>query len=453
MSRRSVLVAIAAVAMAIPILAQYSPVNANSFQTCKGNGGAGVFSPGGNPSVGNVNGTGVVNLTPIDMMRWTIMPGEYMKSSNGTAPGTMELVSVEQFLFKYWWDILGGVGSPDFIWDQTIEKTTLVNPNTLAVDGGRYPDLVTLGHTVLTLVGGPAGFPIPAPPCAPPGSIIGYQFTNDYATAVPGTGFNIPADGTDLAWCFWAPGGMTQGPTDGCEIGGTATTQNFSGVQERIPAAITTPAGLNWGNGRRGVGGSPLFARQTNVQAFMNWPGFRTPILQPRYTMTGGVGTILPVAFAPSALEIPPFQREVGAGAMTQDGTNPLNTVYPGFRTQCSGHLGELVIHLLTADIVSYPQLAQPGIAVTTNSNLIVNFLDPDIFLLTPGFDTVAASLSNAVSEFVNTKDVADSLTPIGIPGGVAGPGLSYYVQAFVVNLAASPVTAVSSNVITGNLY
>jgi len=437
MSRRSVLVAIAAVAMAIPVLAQYNIAGGNSFQMSKANGTLNVFGWGTTTaSVGNVNGSGVVNTTVNDMYHWTILPAQYMKSSNGTSPGTMELVSVEQALYKFEWGVALGVPfSPDLIWDQTISQVTLTNPTTGLVDGGHYPD-VTLAP-VITFLGGPAGFPVPAPPCPGTTAVIGYQYTITFGTATPGSGLNIPAAGNDLAWVSWAPNGMTRAPTDGCEIGGTGTTPGLGSVQDRSPANLTTPAGFNPNCGRRFNG---TVSKLSNLQSFMNWPGFREPILQPRYTSTSTV----PVAFS---------SPEVGAGALHQDAQAVGVVVSPGFRTQCTGHLGNLVVHVLTADIVNYPALAQPGIAVTGTANLLLNPADPNFFLLTPAMDTLATFLPNASSEFVEDKDVADTATPIGLTGPFAAPGITYYVQSFVVDISVSPVTAISSNLCQGNLY
>jgi hypothetical protein len=145
---------------------------------------------------------------------------------------------------------------------------------------------------------------------------------------------------------------------------------------------------------------------------------------------------------------------ELGAGALHQDGTVAGVVVNPGFRTQCTGHLGELVIHVLTTSAMNYPLLAQPGIPVTFTSHLILNPADPGFFILTPAMDTLVGFYpATPLTEYVQDKDLADTPLPIGLTGPFPAPGITYYVQAFIVNGSVSPAAATSTNVVEGNLY
>ena len=147
-------------------------------------------------------------------------------------------------------------------------------------------------------------------------------------------------------------------------------------TNEHVPHGVTTgaatpaPTGINRNPFHGFRTSATNFNNTSNVQGFEAWPGFREPVLQFRFFSTTTV---------PNAMAGP----ERGSGALIQDGTG-LVTVNPGMRTSASGHLGALVIHVLTADPTNFPPLAQPGIPVTPTSNLMLNPADPNFFLLTP---------------------------------------------------------------------
>jgi hypothetical protein len=440
----------ALVALALPAFAQYSAVNANGYQLDNGYEGYYIMNGGVTvPTVGNVNGLNppVVDTSANDQMFYNIMPKQYMRSSNGTAPGTIEMVGQQCGFLLSHWGSGGGVELYDTIWDQSINTCTYINPvSGLGPDGRIYPDLTPAGYLVL-IQGGPAGFAPPAQ-CPPAGLFWAVQFTIEYGNATPGTGIILPADGaTDLAICCWSPGGMqTVNPPDptACEIGGNLSAMWLRSTNERVPLGVTTGAATPTpaGNNRNPYGGFRTVATNFNNEArtavARNRVVFRDPILQQIHTVA------------------PTFTvAEAGSGALHMDGTAAGTTVSPGFRTEASGHLGELVIHVLTADYINYPPFPQPGAAVTPNANLLLNPGDPNFFLLTPVMDATLASVTAAwgVNGHGWTKDIGDSPLPFGIGGGIPGPGIKFYAQAFVVNLTVSPVTAFSTNVVEGNLF
>src|SRR5262245_18411894 len=170
MSRRAVFATMALVALALPTFAQYSAVNANGYQQDKGYEGYYIMNAGTTtPTVGNVNDLipPVVNLTANDQMFYNLLPHEYCRSSNGTNPGTIEMVGQQAAFLLSMWGSGGGIELFDTIWDQSINTCTYVNPiSALESDGRRYPDLSPAGFLVL-IQGGPAGF---APPASCPGA-------------------------------------------------------------------------------------------------------------------------------------------------------------------------------------------------------------------------------------------------------------------------------------------
>jgi hypothetical protein len=450
MSRRAVYAALALVAFALPTFAQYSVVNANGYQLDNGTEGWYLMNGGTTiPTVGNVNGLNppVVNLTANDQMFYNIMPKEYCRSSNGTNPGTIEMVGQQAGFLLSMWGSGGGVELFDTIWDQSINTVTYTNPISGAgPDGRRYPDLTPAGYLVL-IQGGPAGF-APVGSCAAP-NYWAVQFTIEYGTATPGSGIVLPADGvTDLAICCWSPGNMSTLPPDptGCENGGNLAAMWRRSNNERVALGVTngaatpTPAG----NDRNPYSGRRLTAVDFNNEArtgcARNRVVYRDPILQQVFTLT----------------PFPPLMTgpEAGSGALNMDGSGAA-AVSPGFRTEASGHLGELVIHVLNADYLTYPPYGQPGIPITPTANLIVNAGDPNFFLLTPVMDTTLATVPAAWGNDGHgwTKDIATTPLPFAITGPFAAPGIKFFAQAFVVNLSVSPVTAVSTNVIQGNLF
>jgi hypothetical protein len=228
---------------------------------------------------------------------------------------------------------------------------------------------------------------------------------------------------------------------DGCEAGGNIT----------VMLTISSPSGGAGGErinatefgARSPFGGRRLSTGVTSMRAnnanYSNWPGFRQPILEFNYFQTG----VAP-AFVPGV-------PERGQGAWFMDGSLAGSTTFPGFRTQATGHLGELVIHVLTSNPVANPPFAAPGLPVTATSNLMLNPADINFLLLTPGFDTLVGFLSNTVSEFIDDKDVADTVMPIGLAGPFGPPAINFFVQAFVVNTTTFSV--VSTNVVQGHFY
>ena len=444
MSRRAVFAAIALVALGVPALAQVSVTNANSFELDNGPEGYALLTTATTPTPGTeIAGDGNVNGSPNDQMVYTILPKEYMHSSNGTAPGTMELVSFEIALNHSYFGVAGG-GTPPTLWDMSLHPVTYTNPVTLAAnDGRRYPNLAAA--PVLTIQGGALALPLP-PGCAAPQQ-WSYYLAFEIATATPGSGVQVPADGTnELAWCCWQPAGMSIPAVspDSCENGGNLSTVALISTNERVPAGITTgaatpaPSGLNR---------NPFHGFRPNANGMNNmdktngwfiWPGFREPTLQFRFFST----TTLPNAMA---------GPERGSGALIMDGTGNV-AVSPGMRTTASGHLGNLVIHVLTADPVNNPPFGQPGIPVTPTSNLLLNPGDPNFFLLTPLWDGFLGS--NIIDYNFAEKHTYDTPTNIPLAGPIAAPGIKFIVQAFIVNIAGGPPFQVlSTNAATGTLY
>jgi hypothetical protein len=444
MSRRSVFAAIALLTLGVPALAQVSVTNANSYELDNGIESFAIFVATTTPTPGvEVAGDGIVNGSPNDQMFWQVLPKEYLFSSNGTAPGTMELVSFEVGLEHSFFGV-GGGGTPPVLWDMTFHPVTYTNPiSGAANDGRRYPNLAAA--PILTILGGPLALPVPTG-CAAPQYWI-YFLAFELGTATPGSGVQVPADGVnEIAWCFWQPAGMSALPADpnACEVGGNLSMMSMFSTNERVPAGITTgaatpaPTGVNR-NPYHGFRTSATnFNNTSNAQGFEAWPGFREPVLQFRFFST----TTLPNAMA---------GPERGSGALIQDGTG-LVTVNPGMRTCASGHLGDLVIHVLTADPVNNPPLAQPGIPVTPTSNLLLNPTDPNFFLLTPILDGFLGS--NITDYNFAEKHTYDTPLSFALAGPIAPPGIRYYVQSFIVNIAGGPPFSVlSSNAALGTLY
>jgi hypothetical protein len=421
--------------------------NANSFELDNGYESFVPLTATTVLTTGNTPGTGLVNLTPNDQMFWQILPRELMHSSNGTNPGTMEMTSIEMHLLHSYFGS-GGGGTPSIRWDMTIHPVMYLNPVSGAgPDNRRYPNLAA--GPLVTIVGGPTGLPPPAG-CPAPNMWI-YGLTIDLGTAVPGSGIILPADGnTDLAWCFWSPGGMRALPVDptGCELGGNLSSVAFVSNNEHVPNGVTTgaatpvPSGVN----RNPFHGARLSAAQFNnlvgAQAWGAWPGFREPTLQFRYHYSVGGPTV------GGGMPVP--QR--GSGAMYMDATTPGATVLPGFRTCATNHLGELVIHVLTSNPTFFPLAFQPGIPITSTSNLLLNPADPNFFLLTPALDMFLGP--NSTDYLFAQKHTADTPLILGLTGPIAPPGIQFAVQAFILNVAAGPPFGViSTNVATGTVW
>jgi hypothetical protein len=430
----------------MPVFAQVPVTNANSFDLDNGADAFLIFVATTTPTTGNTAGTGVVNTTINDQMLWTIIPREYMTSSNGTAPGTMELVSQETSLAHSFFGSGGGTGTPSIIWDQTITPVTYLNPvSGSGPDGRRYPDLSVA--PLVTIVGGASGLPAPAG-CAFPQYWV-YTIGFEYATATPGTGITVPADGlTDLAWCFWSPGGMTATPADpsGCEVGGNLSMMSLISTNERVPLNVTSGAAtpLPTGVSRNPLSGTRAittavpsnFNNRPNTQMFFNWPGFREPTIQFRLNSTTG-GT-------------PPFTGpESGSGALWMDATGLLS-VEPIMRTCASGHLGQLVVHILESDPINFTPPAQPGFPVTPTSNLMINPADPLFLFLTPIFDGFLGA--NTIDYAFAQKDTYDTPNGIAIAGPIGLPGITFGVQSFVIDFLPSPPNVISTNKAIGNV-
>lgn len=456
MSRRSVYAAIALLALGVPALAQVPVSNANSFELNNGAEAFLIFQGTNVPTAGTqVAGSGIVNGNPaVDCMIWSILPKELMHSSNGTNPGTMELTSIEVSLVHSFFGS-GGGGTPSMLWDMTFCPVTYVNPGSAAgPDGRRYPDLAVVPY--VTLLGGPSGLPPPAG-CAAP-QYWTYALGIELGTAVPGSGIILPADGlTDTAWTLWQPGGMsTLAPIDpsGCEVGGNLSMMTLISAQnpaggEHVPPGVTTgaatpaPTGVNRNpfHGARNNATATLVNNRPNDQAWEMWPGFREPILQFEYFYTAGAPTVGSAMAAP----------ERGSGSLYMDALGAV-TMTPGFRTCASGHLGELVIHVLTSDLVNYPVFSAPGIAVTPTANLMLNPADPNFFLTTPLFDGFLGS--NTVDYYFAEKHTLTSPMPVGLGGPIPAPGIQFAVQAFIVNVAGGPpFSAISTNVAHGQVW
>jgi hypothetical protein len=451
MSRRFVFAALALFALSVPALAQVPVSNANSFELENGVENFIIYVATTTPTIGNVAGTGVVNLTPLDHMFWQIMPKEYLHSSNGTNPGTTELVSLEVDLIHSFFGS-GGGGTPSTFWDITINPVTYVNPiSLLGPDGRRYPDLSVA--PLITLLGGPSGLPAPVG-CAAP-QYWYYSVGIELGTATPGSGIIIPADGnTDLSLTFWSPGGMTATPPDpsGCEVGGNLSMMTLQSTNEHVPNGVTTGAAtpLPAGNNRNPFAGlralvnlppaGTNFNSRPNINSWEVFPGFRDPTLQFMYFYSSGGPSVGGAMAAP----------ERGSGALFMDASTA-STMTPGFRTCASGHLGELVIHVLTADVVNFPAFGAPGIPVTPTSNLMLNPADPSFFMLTPLMDGLM--VSNTVDYFFAEKHTFDTPMSIGLTGPIPPPGINFLVQAFIVNINTSPVSVVSTNVAHGNVW
>jgi hypothetical protein len=420
MSRRSVFAAIALLAIGVPALAQVSVTNANSYELDNGIESFAIFVATTTTTPGTeVAGDGIVNGSTSDQMFWQILPKEYLNASNGTAPGTMELVSIEVGLEHSFFGVAGG-GTPPILWDMSLHNVTYVNPiSGLGPDGRRYPNLT--GAPLVTIAGGPLALPLP-PGCAAPQYWIYF-----------------------LAWCFWQPAGMMALPPDpnACEVGGNLSMMTMFSTNERVPLGMTTgaatpaPTGVDR-NPYHGFRTSPTNVNNTSrVQGFQAWPGFREPTIEFRYFSTTTV---------PNAMAGP----ERGSGALHMDATG-LDTVNPGMRTSASGHLGDLVIHVVTSDPTNFPMLPAPGLPVTPTSNLRLNPGDPLFFALTPAFDGFLGS--NTLDYNFAEKHTYDTPLTFAFTGPIPAPGLSFIVQAFIVNVAAGPPFSVlSTNAAIGNL-
>jgi hypothetical protein len=444
---RPVRALLALFALAAAGFAQVPASNANSFELDNGVETFATFVATSVQTTGNVAGTGIVNLTPGDQMFWEILPKELMHSSNGTVPGTMELTSMEVSLLHTFFGSNGG-GTPSVRWDMTIHPVTYINPLSGAgPDNRRYPNLAVT--PIVTILGGPTGLPAPTG-CPAPGSWI-YNLSVELGTAVPGSGIFLPADGnTDLAWTFWSPGGMSALPADptGCEVGGNLSVMAMISTNEHVPPGVTTgaatptPAGNNRNPFYGSRGNAGAFNNVPNNVAWMARPGFREPVLQFRYHYGTGAPTV--------GGSMPTPQR--GSGAMYMDATSPAATVLPGFRTCASGHLGELVIHVVTTDLTNFQVFSPPGLPVTPTANLMLNPSDPNFFLLTPALDVFLGV--NSTDYFFAQKHTADTPLLLGLAGPIPPPGLQFAVQAFVVNIAGGPpFSVVSTNVARGTIW
>ena len=293
-----------------------------------------------------------------------------MFSSNGTAPGTMELVSFEVGLIHSFFGV-GGGGTPSMLWDMTFHPVTYTNPvSGAATDGRRYPNLAAA--PILTILGGPLALPLP-PGCAAP-QYWTYSLAFELGTATPGSGISLPADGlTEHAWMLLAAGGhehacsdrperlrsrrqpVDDDPHQRAEPGRRRARPVRHHDRRRDPA----PTGVNR-NPFHGSGPRDDELQQPSERpGLRHWPGFREPILQFRFFSTG----------APTVRTRWPA---LSAARAPHTGRHGHRHVSPGMRTCASGHLGDLVIHVLTADPVNYPSSRAPGIAVTPTSNLML---------------------------------------------------------------------------------
>jgi hypothetical protein len=288
---------------------------------------------------------------------------------------------------------------------------------------------------------------LPAPATCPASAFASYLLAIEIATATPGTGVIVPANGsTELAWCFWQPSGMSTLPADpsGCEVGGNLSLMGFLSTNERVPAGFTTgaatpaPTGVN----RNPFHGTRLTATSLNntpnTQGFRAWPGFRDPVLEFRFFSTTTV---------PNAMTIP----ERGSGALIMDASTAV-TVNPGLRTCATGHLGELVVHVATGNLINFPILSQPGVPVTASSNLILNPADVNFFAFTPLLDVPL--VANTTDYHFAQKHTADTPLGLGLAGPIAPPGFNFALQAFIVNIAGGPpFGVVSTNVVHGTIW
>jgi hypothetical protein len=354
----------------------------------------------------------------------------------------MELTTFEFHLYHSHFGSGGAGSTPALRWDMTIHPVTYINPISGAgPDGRRYPNLAAT--PLVTFVGGPTGLPAPAG-CPFPNAWI-YNLSVELGNAIPGSGVMLPADGnTDLAWCFWSPGGMSILPADptGCELGGNLSLMNLASTNEHVPSGVSTgaatpaPTGVNR-NPFHGARNATSFNNVSNTTAWEAWPGFREPTLQFRYHYSAGGPTV--------GGSMPAPQR--GSGALFMDASGP-SVLLPGFRTCASGHLGELVIHVLSSGAL----IPQPGVPVTPTAHLLLDPSDPLFFFLTPSLDVFIGA--NNTDYIFAQKHTADSPLGLGIGGPIPPPGIQFTVQAFVVNVAGGPpFSAISTNVAHGTVW
>ena len=177
----------------------------------------------------------------------------------------------------------------------SLHPVTYVNPISGAgPDGRRYPDLSV--PPLVTFLGGPIFFP-PQTICPYPQYLyLSLSFT--FATAIPGSGIEVPADGVqELGWCFWQPSGMvvTNPSPTGCTVGGNLSMMSGFSTNERVPNGVTTgagtpaPTGVNR-NPFHGFRTSATNLNNTNAnQAFSAHAGFREPVLQFRFLSTTSI--------------------------------------------------------------------------------------------------------------------------------------------------------------------
>ncbi len=445
MSRR-LLAAIALIAACAPALAQLPTANANSYELDNGIESFAIFVADDDADARHeVPGDGIVNGSANDQMFYEILPKELLNASNGTAPGTMELVSLEVGLMHSFFGICAGSGTSPRLWDMSLHSVTYTNPvSGVANDGRRYPDLGVA--PLVTIAGGAIALP-PPPACPVPVlSTPFYLLAIELGDATPGSGIVVPADGaTDVAWCLWQPGGMSTLPADpcGCEMGGNLSMMTMFTTDERIPAGVTfgsstAPVAANR-NPFHGFRISTTNLNNTNrFQGFHGWPGFREPILQFRYLSTTN---------QPSSMTGP----ERGSGSLFMDATGT-DVLHTGTRTCASGHLGKTVVHLATANPAAFPLLAQPGMLVTPTSHLLLDPGDPLFYVLTPAWDGML--VSNTTDYHFPEKHVYDSPLNFSFAGPIAPPGIRFYIQAFIVNFASGPpYSIVSTNAAQGTIY
>jgi len=443
MSRR-LSAAVFLIAVCAPALAQIPTANANSYELDNGIESFAIFTATTALTPGNeVAGDGIVNGSPNNQMFWQILPKELLNAGNGSNPGTMEIVAFEFDIFSSSLGMTPG-GPPLVIWDMSLHPVTYVNPISGAgPDGRRYPDLSA--QPLVTFLGGPIFLP-PQTICPNP-QYLGISLSFTFATAIPGSGLEVPADGVqELAWCFWQPSGMVAASgSTGCTVGGNLSMMSAFSTNERVPDGITTgaatpaPTGVNR-NPFHGFRTSPTNVNNTaSSQAFSATLGFREPVLQFRFLST----TTLPNSMT---------GPERGSGAIFMNATAPGVVVNPSTRTCASGHAGETVIHVVTSDPVAYPMLPAPGIPFTPTAFLRLSLADPLVFALTPAWDGVL--VPNTTDYGSTLKHTYDAPLNVSFTGPIPPPGLPFLLQAFIVNFAGGPpFPMVSTNAIRGTIF
>jgi len=471
MSRRSVFLAIAVLALAVPhALGQINPFTTdNGFELVNSVGAYTSSFNGGFPTQGAAAGSGLcIGLgglanNPNGYMLWTILPRELMASGNGSVPPKMELTGDTFALFSSQWGEdkdWNGVPihtlTPPAPWtapvfyDVSITSVVYANPITNIVDGRRYPNLAVAPQAII--LGGASGLPAPDPSfgCPAPGQ-DGYFVERTWANNTPLSGVMVTADGlTDTALVHWQPSGMTQtNPADpsGCEIGGNWSNEYALSISEHMPVnfpSATVHRNVYHGYRSSATNYSNMAVVAGGVQniAWFLEPTFRDPILQFNYNNTDGAA-------------LPAFLgAERGSAQLHMDATAATAAIFPGMRITATGHLGQYVITVLsTGAFPGVGLFAQPGYQVTPPSAgyLLLDFTDPNFFILDQnGF---SGFMGTNVTDYAYDRDVYDTPTAFGpFVGPVAAPGISYSIQSFIVT-SFSPVTVISTNVAQGNLF